>query len=462
MQGISGNSGMTMRNRLTAALVLVASLAAPLPLSAQPPATPPAGVPVSLTTIIHLALTNSTSVRIAATDLDKASAQYAETRQAYIPNLILGSSVGPPAYGFPVGQPSIFSVSSNSLVLSFSQPEYIRAAHAGVLAAQSSLKDAREQVILDAASNYIEMETVARDLAAADEQLSRAGRLVEIEQQRVEAGVDPTSELLQARLTAAEVKLKRMHLITRQGTLRQQLASLTGLPANVIQADAASIPEVPAIKAEQRMGSAPAIDAAYQSALSHQFQAHGDTIAGVRPQISFGVVYNRDAAFSGYENYYKTFQSNNVSAGIQLSLPLFDPVHFSKRKESNAAALRAKIEAEQAAHQNEEQIASLDGTIAELDVMAEVAELHQQIAAEQLKTVAVQLTDGSGSSSSQQLSPRAEQQAHIEERQRYIESVDAGFDLSRARLGLMRALGHMEDWLHTLAPDPATPATRPQ
>ena len=83
MQGISGNSGMMMRNRLTAALILVASLAAPLPLSAQSPTAPPAGVPVSLTTIIHLALTNSTAVRIAATDLDKASAQYAETRQAY-------------------------------------------------------------------------------------------------------------------------------------------------------------------------------------------------------------------------------------------------------------------------------------------------------------------------------------------------------------------------------------------
>jgi hypothetical protein len=45
-----------------------------------------------------------------------------------------------------------------------------------------------------------------------------------------------------------------------------------------------------------------------------------------------------------------------------------------------------------------------------------------------------------------------EQQARIEERQRYMEQLDAGFDLTRARLGLMRALGHMEDWVQTLAP----------
>jgi hypothetical protein len=163
------------------------------------------------------------------------------------------------------------------------------------------------------------------------------------------------------------------------------------------------------------------------------------------------VQYNRDAAFSGYENYYKSFQSNNVSAGIQLTLPLFDPVHFSKRKESNAAALRAKIEAEQAAHQNDEQIATLDGTIVELDAMAEVATLRQEIAAEQIKTVATELALGNGSSSSQQVSPKMEQQARIEERQRYMEQLDAGFDLTRARLGLMRALGHMEDWVRTLA-----------
>jgi len=428
----------------------LAALVACASAGAQSAANPEA-VPVSLTTVLHLAMQNSTAVRLAQTDMDKASAQYAQTRQVYIPNLLLGSSVGPPAYGFPVGQPSIFSVSSSSLVLSFSQPEYIRAAHAGMAAAQFSLKDAQEQVILDGATEYIELEAVTRELAAAQEQAKDAERLVAIEQERVDAGVDATSDLLQARLTAAELKLKRLHLWTRLGTLRQEIASLTGLPAQVILTDAGSIPEVPKIRAAERNSSAPAIDAAYQSALSRQFQAHGDTIAGVRPQISFGVQYNRDAAFSGYENYYKSFQSNNVSAGIQLTLPLFDPVHFSKRKESNAAALRAKIEAEQAAHQNDEQIATLDGTIVELDAMAEVATLRQEIAAEQIKTVATELALGNGSSSSQQVSPKMEQQARIEERQRYMEQLDAGFDLTRARLGLMRALGHMEDWVRTLA-----------
>jgi hypothetical protein len=49
-----------------------------------------------------------------------------------------------------------------------------------------------------------------------------------------------------------------------------------------------------------------------------------------------------------------------------------------------------------------------------------------------------------------QLSPKAEQLARIDERQKFQDAQDAGFDLAKARLSLLRALGHMEDWLGEL------------
>ena len=86
--------------------------------------------------------------------------------------------------------------------------------------------------------------------------------------------------------------------------------------------------------------------------------------------------------------------------------------------------------------------------------MAEIATLKDQIAGEQLKTVLAQLELGNGAGigpgAPSQLSPKAEQLARIDERQKYIDSLDAEMDLSRARLGLLRALGHMQDWLNTL------------
>ena len=67
-------------------------------------------------------------------------------------------------------------------------------------AATLNLKDAREQVALDASTAYIELDTVNHELECARQQETFAERLVEIEQERTEAGVDPLSDLLEARL----------------------------------------------------------------------------------------------------------------------------------------------------------------------------------------------------------------------------------------------------------------------
>jgi hypothetical protein len=89
-----------------------------------------------------------------------------------------------------------------------------------------------------------------------------------------------------------------------------------------------------------------------------------------------------------------------------------------------------------------------------LDSQAEIASLKQQIAGEQLKSVMTQLELGNGSSSGTnaqpQLTPKAEQLARIDERQDFEDAIDAGLDLSKARLSLLHALGHMEDWLNEL------------
>ena len=55
-----------------------------------------------------------------------------------------------------------------------------------------------------------------------------------------------------------------------------------------------------------------------------------------------------------------------------------------------------------------------------------------------------------GADAQPQLSPKAEQLARIDERQKYEDALDAGLDLSKARLNLLRALGHMQDWLNEL------------
>jgi hypothetical protein len=166
-------------------------------------------------------------------------------------------------------------------------------------------------------------------------------------------------------------------------------------------------------------------------------------------------VYNYDSnELNSYTTYYNNFTPNNISFGLQVTFPFFDFSLRAKAKETAADALRATVEAEQAQRQNDVQIASLTGSLRELDALAEVASLKQQIADAQLKTVLAQLELGNGAETGPgvqpQLTPKAEQLARIDERQKYEDSLDASLDLAKARLSLLRALGHIQDWLNEL------------
>lgn len=438
-----------MPGTATLALLLAMIVAAvPVALHAQ----------VSLGTVVDLAQRNSTGVRAAFADVQKARAQVSESKDALIPSL--NAATGLPVFpevGFTGSPPSIWSATVQSLVYSIPQKRYIDAAKFGLQAADARLKDAREQVALDASTAYIELDTVNQEIGDAQQQEGFATHLVDIEQQRTEAGVDPLSELLQARLTAAQIKLRRLHLKARAAVLEKQLAILTGLPEGLIQVDHASIPEIPQVHGEVARELA-GVRAAQFVGMSKMLQARGDREVSYLPELRFFMQYNRETNLLNNVNQYfnpaHPLPANNFASGINIGLPIFDMGRRARARESDADALRAKVEAEQAEKQNDLAIADLSGSIAELDTQAEIATLKQQIAGEQLKAVLAQLELGNGTGvgpgSQPQASPKAEQIARIDERQKVQDALDAGYDLAKARLNLLRALGHMDDWLNEL------------
>lgn len=433
--------------RLPALVGLAMVLVAPTLLPAQ----------VSLATVVDLAQRNSPAVRIAQADVSKARASYSATRDAVIPSILARTGLPVfPEVGFTGNPPSIWSATVQSLVYGLPQNRYISAASLGTQAALSNLKDAQEQVALDASTAYIEMDTVNTELAAARQQEEFATNLVRIESDRAEAGVDSLADLLQARLTASQLKLARIRLEARSSRLANQIAALTGMPVGAILPDHASIPEIPQVSADAPARTLAGVSSAQLLARSKQLKARGDQEINYFPQLSFGAQYNRNTTLLNNVNSYfaKSLPANNFSSGISIEVPLFDLGQRAKAHASAAEALRATVEAEQAQRQNEIQIASLNDSLRELDALAEVASLKQQIASEQLKAVLAQLELGNGASSGpnaqQQLSPKAEQLARIDERQKFEDALDSSFDLAKARLGLLRALGHMEDWLNEL------------
>ena len=344
------------------------------------------------------------------------------------------------------------------MVFSMPQFRYIQAARAGVQAAQLALKDAQEQVALDASTAYIEMDTVNRELEAAREQEQDAARLVAIEQQRAEAGVDPLSALLQAQLTAAQLKLKRLHLETRTATLAKQLADTHRPAGGLHHARSRQHSRDSRMSADEAPLSTPGIRIGAGNGALQRAGCQGRRrapVADPRSRLRRPIQPQHHAAEQHQQLLRATTSRQQLQHRILRSaFPCSTRSSHAKARESAAEALRAKVEAEQAQQQNDIQIAELTASLRELDAQAEIASLKQQIAAEQLKSVMAQLELGNGAGNAPgappQLSPTAEQQARIDERQKYLDALDAGLDLSKARLNLLRALGHMQDWLNEL------------
>jgi outer membrane protein TolC len=400
---------------------------------------------VSFYTAVDLALRNSTQVRVAAAQVQHAEAAVMESVDAYKPSFSVGSSLGY-SYGFPVGQPSIYSVSAQSLAYSFSQPDYIRAARAGLLATQLQLKDTRQQVILEVATDYIQLVTLNQQITALDQENGFVDKLVSIEDERVDAGLDSKVELTRSRLTGAQIALRRLHLLNQADYLRTRLAHLTGLKPGDIVTEPQTVPKPPdnpeGVGTEDNDG----VKAAYASAKSKRYISFGDDRQNNRPTLAFGLEYNRYAKFNNYNEYYLRFQHNNFNVGVQITLPLFDATRKARAKGSGAEAVQASAQADQLRDQAGEQVLQLQQNITELNAQERVAELQNELSQDQLDALTTQLQSGTGNPNAPAPSPKDEQGARIRERGYFVDLLDTRFQLTQARLSLLRSLGRIEDW----------------
>jgi outer membrane protein TolC len=399
---------------------------------------------------------------MAQADVDKALATLQQLRDAYIPNIVGGSGVGPPSYGFPLGQPSIFNITSTSLVFSYSQRDYLRAAQAALDAAKLNLKDIREGVAEDAAVTYLALDRDMRRQSALQQQQGFADRLVSIVQDRLDAGQDTPIDLTTSRLTAAQVRLARLRAEDETEADRAHLARLIGLPVQALGTTSDSVPAFP-IGSPDLNGAtpttSPAVDSAYAVARSKRQTAFGDARYLWRPQVYFEGQYSRFAKYTNIQDYYFRFQQNNAAVGVQITIPLYDMAHRAKARESAADAAHAQHEADAIRDQFFDSRLRARHTAVELSTRAEIASLDQQLARQQLDVLLVQLKAGTGNLSGPQMSPKDEQSVRITEREKFVAVLNANFEAQQAEIGLLRAAGELETWIAaSLRVQPATPA----
>jgi outer membrane protein TolC len=421
---------------------------------------------ISLSSATGLALKNDPRVKAAEANVAKAQAVVSEVHDAYVPTVGIGGGYGK-STGPPLGLPTVFSISSESLVFNFAQHNNILAAAAGLASAKLSLKEVEEQVEEDVAATYVSLNNAEELRAVMLEEQGYATRLATIVNERVDAGLDTKIDLAQAKLTAAQIRVLVLKQEDRITDLEDHLMRSIGLPGKHIDTVPNSIPAMPDIHTI-RIGSSVGfgVQAAFEDARSRRETAFAASKYLYRPQISLVGNYSRlntSPSESNFLVYYPTFagKSNNDAAiAIQIQIPLFDRMHQAKAQEAAADASHALFEAESQKNQFLEDRSKLRHSIDELVAGTDVASLQRDLAKAQLDAVLAQLTANNAENSTTPMTPKDEQNARLSERQRYADYLTSEQELQQAIIQLMWQTGQLDAWLNTALHTPATQPTK--
>ena len=430
-------------------------------------AIPHASAQLSLSTAVDLALRNSPKVKMAQADLDKARAALAEAHDAFIPAVTTTGGYGA-STGVPLALPIVFSISAQSLVFNFSQKDYVRAASAGVSATTLALSEARNETAEDAVTTYISLNNAQQRRAALTQGTIYAGRLVQIVQDRFDTGIEPHTEVTRSKRTAAQLHLQQLLVDDEIARLAEHLGRITGVSGAKTETVPDSIPAfTPPSDLSGSLAASEGIRALFANATAKNFQAHGDARYRLRPQLSFSAGYSRISTIgSSYGDYYPRFANDNYShnsfeIGIQVAIPIVDLVHQARARGAAAEARRLQFDAEAQRNSFLEGRLKLQHTAREIAARVELASLDRDMAQDQLETIQIQLkSPPANDTNTPQMSPKDEQNARLQERQKYIEYLDADLQLRQTQIMLLRQTGQLGDWLHT-AMTTATPVPQP-
>jgi outer membrane protein TolC len=427
-----------------------------------------ANAQMSLSTAVDLALHNDPKVRMAQADLDKAKASLAEAKDAYIPNVGVNGGYGT-STGVPLNVPTVFQMSSQSLLFNFSQRDNLRSAASGVKAAELGLAEARDKIAEDVVITYIDLDNAQQRQAAMTEEYGYATRLVTIVNERVGAGQDTQLQSDEASITADQIQVNELNTREEVDTLTDHLSRLVGLPGSQVYTVASSIPALPAPGTFVDTGSVSfGVQSAFASAKSKQEAAFGESRYLYRPQLSFGANYSRiSTAHTNYPLYYPGFQSqyglsdNALSVDISIQIPLFDRAHVARAHVSAAEAAHARYEAEDARNQYLEGRFKLVHSTDVLVARCKLAEAQQLYAKDELDATLAQLTANSAGTGATQLTPKDEQNARIEVSTRTIDFLNDKLQLSQTQVNLLRQTGQLDDWLKLAIAAPGETTVQP-
>jgi outer membrane protein TolC len=432
--------------KLYARVILVAAWIVALPATLLAQDSSSKDNPLAFRTAIELAIKNSTTSGLAQADLQRARAGVSQTKDVFLPQVVMGSGLGA-SYGFPLSlegaAPSIFNVNFQGALINAAQRNNIKAAKSEVDVTTAQNADRRNDVIMETALDYVQLDLLESSLSIQREQQQSAQKFQDIVAQRVQAGLDSPVDATRAKLAGARTRLDIAQTQAAADQLRLRLSQLTGLPAASIQTSTESIPEMPSVAQDQDLPAEalknnPVVKIADAAAMAKEFRARAER-KQLYPEVDFVGQYAVLARFNNYAEFFQKFQRNNVTAGVAVRFPVFNPVQRAIAEVAKADAVKSRKEAQNVKEQVSVDTLKLQRSVQQLGAAREVAQLEHQLTQSDIEATHAKIESGGASL-------KDEENARVVEHERYTAYLNSSFELDRAQIQLMRQIGALEAW----------------
>lgn len=404
------------------------------------------GAPVALTLkrAIELALQNSKDIQVAKIQASVADHAAQITKAEFMPNLYAGSGAGY-TYGIPETPggraPSVFNVTYTEQVYNEPLRGQARETQEQAKSQKIALEDVRNSVITRTAMAYLELGKVQHSLELLRKEQESAEKILEVTQERQGEGYELPVEVTKAQLTKAQVVQRILQLEGREDELEVFLRYQLGF--SDAQAMEVSPEELPG-EAEQAGDNLVAmaltnnagLQLAQSDVLAKEFRLKGEK-RGYFPTLELVSVYSVLAKFNNYDQFFRTFQRNNLNAGISVQVPLFS-AHIKAAiglAEVNLDA--AKVSLANKKTEVTAEVRQKTRRVRERDAAKEVARLELQLAQQNVTVLQAQFTEG-------KLNLREVEKARLEENDKWMAYLDANFQKQQAQLDLLRTAGQLD------------------
>ncbi len=398
---------------------------------------------LTLKEAVAMAMKNSRALALARVQYQASLGAARVSRSLFRPNLYTGSGL---AYtdGFPSipggGAPAVFSMSYTQDVFDPAAKGQVRAAETRAASQLLEMDKVRDSVMVETAVAYLELGKVRHSLDLLREERTSADKIADVTRERAKSNLELPIEVTKDELSLAKIEERIVRTEGRNDALEEQLRDLTGIPSDeAIEVESQDLPlladepvrqvENQALLSSQDLKEAENERTAQQQILKGDRGAYWPTFAAIGQ-------YNLLSKFNNYDQYYKSFQRNNINVGVQIQIPL-----FSARTSAVAAQARSDLQAAElrlSTQRRETVIGARQKSqnVKEAEAAREVARLDMKLAQESLENIQTKYQQGHATL-------RDLEQSRLDENEKWMDFLDADFARQQAQLNLLQATGQL-------------------